>query len=96
MPRIFAIALAYTAGALLIHLCATLTAVLWACCIGCLCFVVARGWTRYLACIGFGILWATVYAQYQLEKRPDRHFLYQPVTAVGVVNSIPVVRKIHT
>ena len=96
MPRIFAIALAYTVGALLIHLCATLTAVLWACCIGCLCFVVAKGWTRYLACIGFGILWATVYAQYQLEKRPDRHFLYQPVTAVGVVNSIPVVRTTHT
>ena len=54
MPRIFAIALAYTAGALLIHLCATLTAVLWACCAGCLCFVVARGWTRSLACIGSG------------------------------------------
>ncbi len=42
------------------------------------------------------MLWASVYAQYQLEKRPDRHFLYQPVTAVGVVNSIPVVRTTHT
>ena len=42
------------------------------------------------------MLWATVYAQHQLEKRPDRHFLYQPVTAVGVVNSIPIARTTHT
>ena len=76
MPRIFAIALAYTVGALLIHLCAALTAQWWACCTVCLCFVFAKGWGRYLACIGFGILWATVYAEFQLEKRPNRHFLY--------------------
>ena len=96
MPRIFVIALAYTAGALFIHLCVSLTALLWACSAVCLCFAVVKGWTRYLACLGLGMLWATVYAQYQLEKRPDRHFLYQPVTAVGVVNSIPVVRTTHT
>ena len=96
MPRILVIALAYTVGALFIHLCVSLTPLLWVCCAVFLCFVFVRGWTRYLVCIGFGMLWATVYAQHQLEKRPDRHFLYQPVTAVGVVNSIPIARTTHT
>ena len=96
MPRIFTIALGYTAGALLIHLCATVTDLLWACCVVCLFLVVTRRWSRYLICIGFGILWATAYVQYQLDKRPDAQFLNQPVTAVGVINSIPIVRANHT
>jgi competence protein ComEC len=96
MPRIFTIALGYTVGALLIHLFASLTGFLWACCAIVFCLLVTRRWSHYLACIGFGILWATVYAHYQLEARPDPHFLNQPVTAVGIVNSIPVVRTIHT
>ena len=96
MPRIFTIALGYTAGALLIHLCATVTDLLWACCVVCLFLVVTRRWSRYLICIGFGILWATAYVQYQLDKRPDAQFLNQPVTAVGVIDSFPIVRENHT